>query len=371
MPRAGSGSVAGDGWLKRQMCRRPRPVWLLALGHAAALGIALTLYALPHHVLPSAQQDMGVVSSRANIHREVVATAVPSPTPQPALSAAGPAGEAAQATPEPSLSPEPTEEPVGSFRNKFADKFTDGEVIETDYIYKSANLNITFNKKYFDELKSRVYFVDIYVADISCLRTVFGEDTYGRGYKEWITKVARRVNSVVTMNGDYYGSRDIGVVVRNGTLYRDKKNIREVAALYWDGTFEIIQPEDFDAMAVMQNGAYQVWHFGPSLLDADGHAKDSFNADKRMQKRHPRSAFGYFEPGHYCFVVVDGRLSESRGVKLGDLSAVMESLGCAAAYNLDGGQTSLLAKGDKMWNRPSDGGRSSSDFIVIVDEVQD
>ena len=372
MPRAGSGRSrkAGDGWLKRQLGKRPRPVWLLALGHAAALGIALVLYALPHHVLPSAQQDMGVVSSRANIHREVVATAVPSPTPQPALSAAEPAGEAAppEATPEPT--PEPTEEPVGSFRNKFADKFTDGEVIETDYIYKSANLNITFNKKYFDELKSRVYFVDIYVADISCLRTVFGEDTYGRGYKEWITKVARRVNSVVTMNGDYYGSRDIGVVVRNGTLYRDKKNIREVAVLYWDGSFEIIQPEDFDAMTVMQNGAYQVWHFGPSLLNPDGSARDSINADKRMQKRHPRSAFGYFEPGHYCFVVVDGRLTESWGVKLDDLSSVMESLGCAAAYNLDGGQTSLLAKGDKMWNRPSDGGRSSSDFIVVVDEVQ-
>ena len=369
MPKEGKGRGRGarPNWLKRQLTARPRPWWVVVVAHALALGVAMLLYALPHHVLPSAQQSLDIVSSRANIRHTASPEPVASPTPEAAPVAAVADGAQVETAPEPT--PEPTEEPVGSFRNKFADKFTDGEVLETDYIYKSANVNITFQKKYFDELKSRVYFADIYVADISCLRTVFSEETYGRGYKEWITKVARRVNSVVTMNGDYYGSRDYGVVARNGTLYRDKKNTREVAVLYWDGRFECIPPESFNAMEVMANGAYQCWHFGPSLLDENGRAKTSFNADKRMQKRHPRSAFGYYEPGHYCFVVVDGRLTESWGVNLEDLSSLMEGLGCAAAYNLDGGQTSLLAKGDEMWNRPSDGGRSSSDYIVVVDDV--
>jgi exopolysaccharide biosynthesis protein len=94
-----------------------------------------------------------------------------------------------------------------------------------------------------------------------------------------------------------------------------------------------------------------------------------FNADSHMVKRHPRSAFGYYEPGHYCFVVVDGRLDTSKGVKLDGLSMVMEGLGCTAAYNLDGGQTSLLARQDTLVNRPSGGGRSASDFIIVVDKV--
>jgi exopolysaccharide biosynthesis protein len=258
---------------------------------------------------------------------------------------------------------------VGSFRNKFADKFTDGEVIETDNSYRSANLNITFQKKYFDELMSRVYYADIYIADISCLKTALAEDTFGRGYKEWITKVARRTGSVVTMNGDYYGSRDFGVVARNGILYRDAKNIRDVAVLYWDGSFETLTPEQFNAKQAMAEGAYQIWHFGPRLLDDSGHAMTKFNADSHMVKRHPRSAFGYYEPGHYCFVVVDGRLDTSKGVKLDGLSMVMEGLGCTAAYNLDGGQTSLLARQDTLVNRPSGGGRSASDFIIVVDKV--
>ncbi len=115
----------------------------------------------------------------------------------------------------------------------------------------------------------------------------------------------------------------------------------------------------------MDDGAYQCWRFEPRLLDDNGHAMTSFNADSDMKKRHPHSAFGYYEPGHYCFVV-EGRLTESWGVNLEGFSSVMEGLGCTAAYNLDGGQTSLLANGNKMLNRPSGGGRSSSDYIHLL-----
>lgn len=357
------GPEKGGGWLRALMRRRPRPAWMVALAHLLALGLALVLYALPHHVLPSRQQATGIVSTRESSVRH---SAAPVATATVAVEYDD---EGDPILPEADPTPEPTPEPVGSFRNKFADKFTDGEVIETDNSYRSANLNITFQKKYFDELMSRVYYADIYIADISCLKTALAEDTFGRGYKEWITKVARRTGSVVTMNGDYYGSRDFGVVARNGILYRDAKNIRDVAVLYWDGSFETLTPEQFNAKQAMAEGAYQIWHFGPRLLDDSGHAMTKFNADSHMVKRHPRSAFGYYEPGHYCFVVVDGRLDTSKGVKLDGLSMVMEGLGCTAAYNLDGGQTSLLARQDTLVNRPSGGGRSASDFIIVVDKV--
>ena len=353
------------GWLARQFSQRPLPAWIVLIAHALALGVLLLLYALPHHVLPRVEQGLGIQSDRSSVRVEAVAT--PEATPEAVAAAPAPADDA-EAPSEPT--PEPTPEPVGSFRGKFADKFTDGEVISTSKSYKSANINVTFRQEYIDELLSRVYLVDIYVADISCLRTAFAEDKFGRGNKEWITKLAKRKKSIATLNGDYYGSRGIGVVVRNGTLYRDVKNTRDVAVLYWDGRFETIPVDEFNAMEVMQNGAYQCWHFGPRLLDDNGHAMTEFNADYGIIKRQPRSAFGYFEPGHYCFVVVDGRHQESRGVKIVDLSALMERLGCVAAYNLDGGQTSLLAKADKLINRPSGGGKSSSDYIIVVDEIQ-
>lgn len=93
------------------------------MAHALVLGALLLLYALPHHVLPSVQQDTGIVSTWAAVRQkaEPVVTTVPAPVESASA-------VVASAT----VQPEATPEPVGSFRNKFADKFTDGKVIQTN-----------------------------------------------------------------------------------------------------------------------------------------------------------------------------------------------------------------------------------------------
>ena len=353
------------GWLRWQLSRRPRPLWLVCVFHVVALGLALVLYALPHHVIPHGEAAIGVVSTRGGA--AVQAAQTQTPEAEPADEAAE-ALEAVEATPEPT--PEPTPDPVseGDFSEKWAAMFTSGDVKMTDDSYQSANVSVRVTKEYFEEIPAWIYVADIYIADISCLKTAFGKDTYGRGYIEWISDVARRYGSVVTLNGDYYGTRDTGVVIRNGTLYRDNKTTNDIAILYWDGHMEMFAAADFDAMTEINRGAYQSWCFGPSLLE-DGVPKEKFNCGDNLLKRNPRSAIGYFEPGHYCFVAVDGRNKESKGLKMDKLASLMASIGCTSAYNLDGGQTSLLALGTKLWNSPSDGGRSSSDYIMIVDEV--
>ncbi len=75
---------------------------------------------------------------------------------------------------------------------------------------------------------------------------------------------------------------------------------------------------EFNATEVMENGAYQAWGFGPMLLDENGQTMTEFHSSVNV--RNPRTAIGYFAPGHYCFVVVDGRSSESRGVTTAELS---------------------------------------------------
>ena len=356
-------------WLRWQLSRRPRPLWIVCVFHVIALGLALVLYALPHHVIPHSEVSIGVVSVRGGSAAQANPTEAPAAGAEEAAPEATEAAEVVEATPEPT--PEPTPDPasVGDFSEKFAAMFTSGDVKMEEDSYQSANVCVRVTKEYFTEIPAWIYVADIYISDISCLKTAFGKDTYGRGYIEWISDVARRYGSVVTLNGDYYGTRDTGVVIRNGTLYRDNKTTNDIAILYWDGHMEMFAASDFDAMTEMDRGAYQSWCFGPSLLDGEGNPKESFNCGDNLLKRNPRSAIGYYEPGHYCFVAVDGRNSESRGLKMDKLASLMSSIGCKAAYNLDGGQTSLLALGTKLWNSPSDGGRSSSDYIMIVDEV--
>jgi len=108
--------------------------------------------------------------------------------------------------------------------------------------------------------------------------------------------------------------------------------------------------------------------FGPSLLDDEGHTKTKFRS--ALQGENPRSVLGYFEPGHYGFLVVDGREKESEGMTMQALSALCEELGFVRAYNMDGGQSSVLIGRSGTINEPYRGGRPSSDILAIRESPQ-
>ena len=111
-------------------------------------------------------------------------------------------------------------------------------------------------------------------------------------------------------------------------IYRDKPTDAETCVLNWDGTIDIYQPDEIDTQTLIDKGAYQSWIFGPSLLDKNGKAKDKFLTWDYIRESHPRTAIGYYEPGHYCILLVDGRQQASRGMFLDEMAAVFENLGC-------------------------------------------
>lgn len=361
--------VQKKSWLKRQMAKRPMPIWILIIMDILLIGISLLVFAYFHHVRSYEETAVGVVSQRVAASTPAptvvitpVPTAVPTPTPTPM--ATQQATPEPTATPTPTPSPTPTPDPVGHFATKFADKFTGGEVIVTEDGYQSANLNVNWRK--YRENGAQIYVADIYVKDISCFQTVFADDKFGRGYGDWLTQIAKRTNSVVAINGDFYGGRNSGIVIRNGVLYRDDPKVKwDVGVLYWDGSMEVFSPRDFDAEHEMERGAYQAWCFGPMLLDENSKAMTEFNTS--VAPRNPRTAIGYYEPGHYCFVVIDGRQYNSTGMNMENLSKLMEGLGCKVAYNLDGGESAEMVIGKERYSKPYDGGRACTDAVVIVD----
>ena len=125
--------------------------------------------------------------------------------------------------------------------------------------------------------------------------------------------------------------------------------------------------ESVDLEALQANGAYQIWSFGPGLLTPEGEAitENSGFSDKKLCQANPRTAIGYVEPGHYYFVVVDGRfIGGSLGMEMKDLSILMHSLGCKVAYNLDGGASATMAFMGRMFNRQSSE-RDVGDILII------
>lgn len=360
--------VRRSSWLKRQFAIRPLPLGLVIALDVLAIIVALLVFSLFHHVLPSREKAVGIVSQRGASTVQVAATQAPVVEQTPAV-AQVPEIDTDQTDAVLATAAQPQgaqSDPVGYFGGKFADKFTAGEVLQDATSYRSGNLNITLSTM--RENNAQIYLVDFYLKDISCLQTAFANDTFGRGEREHLMDVAARAGSIVAINGDYYGGHSAGIVIRNGTLYRDNEALEmDIGVIYWDGTMKTFSPNEFNAQREIANGAYQAWSFGPELLDENAQAMTSFNS--KVKPKNPRTAIGYYEPGHYCFVIVDGRSKESEGLTMAELSSLMNELGCQVAYNLDGGASTELIWGGQRVNVPYKDGRPCTDAVVLVDKT--
>ena len=233
----------------------------------------------------------------------------------------------------------------------------------TEDSYSSPDLSITVSEV--KEGSLTYYTADIYIRDITCFRTALAKDTYGSGFRDSISDMAILNNALLAVNGDYYGNTSEGVVIRNGVIYRANPTDCDVCVLYYDGTMKVMPGSSFSVEEAIADGAWQAWTFGPALLDSSGEPITAFSSSNRIISANPRTAIGYYEPGHYCLVVVDGR-GESSGITLSRLSQLFHDLGCTAAYNLDGGNSSIMVWGDEVINNPSGGGRESSDALLIA-----
>ncbi len=278
-----------------------------------------------------------------------------------------------------------TSSTVNTWGQKFQEHFSD-TVVSTDTVYKSPNISIELTQTSYDsgvidqsdsgkhiKYGSMVSYTlaDIYVSDITCLQTAFAQNTYGVGYSETLSSMSANMKSVLAVNGDSYSNnrhQNNGTIIRNGTVYRAQPSSEETCVLYRDGTMKTYTPDAFDAEQVIADGAWQTWVFGPSLLDESGNAKTDFLTWDYITQSHPRTAIGYYEPGHYCLLVVDGRNpGYSRGMFLDEMSQLFASLGCKAAYNLDGGHSSFMTKDAAVASHPYKPSKDISDGIFICE----
>lgn len=336
--------------LQKRRKQKHMPVWQLVIMDVVLIGLSLCVFALFHHVLPSAEQE--------DLSKGNASTSPPVGyrTPGPTLEIG--------ATPTPAVTDSQGNiVDTSGWWSSFPDKFTNGEVIQTENSYQSKNVNVTVTKV---QENGVTYFVqDIYVRYIECFRTAMAQDKYGQGIRDSVLNMAMSNNAICAMNGDYYGSYiKEGVVIRNGHFYMSNPD-GDVCVLFYNGEMKTYSKSEFDADAVMAQGAYQAWCFGPALLE---NGKAITQTDSNVRGLNPRSGIGYYEPGHYCFVTVDGRQEGySEGITMLDYAKLFEELGCVEAYNLDGGQTAMMTFGDKVINQPYNGGRRSSDILFIRD----
>ncbi|VTR76699.1 phosphodiester glycosidase family protein [Cellulomonas hominis] len=218
------------------------------------------------------------------------------------------------------------------------------------------------------------YVADVTLSDATVLRSAFANNQFGTNITQTTSEMAEANDAVFAVNGDYYGFRDTGIVIRNGVVYRDE-GAREGLAFYADGTVEIYDETTTTADELVAAGVWNTLSFGPAIV-ADGEVVDGIEdvevdtnvGNHSIQGDQPRTAVGVIDDNHLVFVVVDGRSpGYSAGVDMTELAGIMQSLGATTAYNLDGGGSSTMYFDGSLVNDPLGKGteRGTSDILYI------
>ncbi len=232
-----------------------------------------------------------------------------------------------------------------------------------EYSYIDDNISVSVTE--YETSGTAVYAADIRLSSAEYLKTAFADDSYGRNITAKTSEIAEEKGAILAINGDYYGAREKGYVLRNGVIYRDSasKN-QEDLVIYSDDSFGIIEEKSVSADELLSDGAVQILSFGPALIK-DGQISVSENDEVGKAKAsNPRTAIGIIDDLHYVFVVSDGRTEESEGLSLYELAEFMQSLGVQTAYNLDGGGSSAMYFNGEIINNPTTNGRSIKERSV-------
>lgn len=246
------------------------------------------------------------------------------------------------------------------------------EAVITDTSYVSDGVSITISA--IREYDTDIYVADIVLSDADSLTAGLAEGSFGRNIKETTSDIAEECGAILAINGDFYGFRDTGYVMRNGYLYRSEASSdssQQDLVIYEDGSMEVVNEQDVTAEELAAAGAVQIFSFGPGLISDGSITVDESSEVEQAMRSNPRTAIGMIEPLHYVMVVSDGRTDESDGLTLYELANVMEELGCTTAYNLDGGGSSTMWFNGEVINNPTggrgSGERSVSDIVYIAE----
>lgn len=364
----------------KQTVKRPMAVWWMVLIDLVVLAAFLSTFCYYHHI--QAIWGVGIDAGEETQPPEIVftrpttssrnpvgSTTVPSTT-DPDYPQTGPVTDPPETGPMWDMS--------GDFGGKFYSKFSlDDEIVQEDGYYRSHDLCIEITKvdKTLKQRPSKsststknthvIYYVaHIYVRNVQNLFSA-----YQVGKNTAPSTLLKGTGAVFAINGDVFNSgvSTKEIIIRNGNVIRYKEYISsDICALYWDGTMETITPSQFDWNKMAAKSPYQVWSFGPELLEDDGTPKT--NIDTAVWRVNPRAAIGYVEPGHYVMVAVDGsrdgKTTGGDGMNMDELAKVMAGEGCKQAYNLDGGASVYCYyKGDYLVSFTTN--RKISDMICV------
>lgn len=246
-----------------------------------------------------------------------------------------------------------------------------------DSVYEDDSIRVEIERMTVN--KTQCYVARIAVKDASQLRTAPAY-AFNRAQTAEIDAIARRVNAVFAISGDYFAyqlQNKGSYLVRQGQLYADVPiQGRDVLVIDSAGDFHIVRggvKEETKAAieALSPLGIVNTFNFGPGLV-IEGEVLDSaYDAVFNFSEgKHRRCAIAQVERGRleYLCICCDGSKDEgSEGMTLTEFAEFVGGLGVQNAYNLDGGNTTAMYFGGQKINAENSAySRPISDIIYFA-----
>ncbi len=182
-----------------------------------------------------------------------------------------------------------------------------------------------------------------------------------------IDVMAKRVNAIAAVNGDWFSYHNDGIVYRNFELLRNSPSPDDDGLVVdINGDFHLMRPmtaENYDQLDVPIRHAFA---FGPALVE-----NGEVLPIDRVVTYKQRMGIGQIDKLTYVMVAADGPdQPDSVGLSVPQLAQLMHDLGAQTAYNLDGGQsTSMMMYQTKINGQAPKTFRAIGDMIYFTTAI--
>ena len=215
-------------------------------------------------------------------------------------------------------------------------------------------------------------FSEVKIAHPTQFRRFLSEGQYGSGVLHTTSEMAASVNAVAASAADYYSYRAFGVLVNNGTVFKNKANTLDTCFIDDKGDLLFATPEDLAGEGVLEqyiadhNVRFSI-SFGPILL-VDGEYQGPYRYPVgEISEQYSRSALCQLDNLHYAVVTANMERYYPMVPNLRTFARHLAEQGIKKAYTLDGGQTATIVMNNKVFNTVSYGAeRDISDIIYFA-----
>ncbi|MEF9960976.1 MAG: phosphodiester glycosidase family protein [Niameybacter sp.] len=221
-----------------------------------------------------------------------------------------------------------------------------------DATYVSDTLNIQLEHIEDKAQQMEYWIATVQVQDMQQVQAAFANDTFPGKDKQFVSTIARQHDAILAINGAATGFNDVGIVIRNGIIYRDEVFDCAPLEMRQDGTLFIGEYGKRTASQMLEDGTVHTWDFSPDLI-VDGKVANYAAQPWFSTDRAPRTLIGQRTPYEYIIIVADGRRPNCPGMTYQEAVDIYQALGCTWAYALDGGGSTTLYFKGKVVNHPS------------------